>query len=61
VNDWPALGVDVTPQSNQEVKFLAYQPQDDLYITLVLHTAPGELDQWLPTALAIAESIIYSG
>jgi hypothetical protein len=59
VDGWSGAQVYVQPPGNQEGWFLAFPIHEQIYATVALHTAPGELGQWQPTALAIAESIEF--
>jgi hypothetical protein len=57
----PAAWLDLAVPNQGEGRVLAIDYQDGIMALIFVATAPGELAQWQPTALAIAESITYSG
>ena len=57
VNDQPAAGMTFT-RSGSDGYALIIDAEDDIYIAFQMLTAPHELSQWLPTALAIAETVM---
>jgi hypothetical protein len=61
VDGWSGAQVDIQPPGNQEGWILAFPIHEQIYATVALHTAPDELEQWQPVALAIAESIEFLG
>jgi hypothetical protein len=48
------------PSEISDLQFIVIEIRPNVIGFVQLTTAPGELDQWLPTALAIAESITYN-
>jgi hypothetical protein len=59
IADLRAVRVYAKPIGSQAILFVAFELQDKRLVAVELHTAPGELEQWEATALAIAESITY--
>lgn len=61
IGDYPAAMTKISVGDEGEGVTISIDYGHSIFGGLTMGVTPGELDQWLPTALAIVESITYNG